>query len=64
MENQNFFVFQPICLQFGTGSNFEMLITKKRPKLKLENVLSKKIAIFFTDSSQNYTKHSSTIVLP
>ena len=42
--------------------NFEMLITKTRPKLKLENVLSKKMP-FFTDFSQNYTKHSSTIAL-
>ena len=46
VENQTFFVFYPTCLKFGIGGNFEMLITKRRPKLKLENVLSKKIAIF------------------
>ena len=63
MENQNFFVCHSICSKFGMWGNFEMLITKRRPKLKLENVLSKKIAIS-TDFSQNYTKHSSTIALP
>ena len=41
-----------------------MLITKRRPKLKLENVLSKTSLQISTDFSQNYTKHSSTIVLP
>ena len=45
------------------GGNFEMLITKRKPKLKLENDLSKKLQ-FSTDFSQNYTKHSSTIALP
>ena len=30
MENRNFFVCHPICLKFGIGSNFEMLITKHR----------------------------------
>ena len=39
-----------------------MLITKRRPNLKLENNLSKKLQ-FSTDFSQNYTKHSSTIAL-
>ena len=34
VENWNFFVFQPICLKFGIGDNFEMLITKRRPKWK------------------------------
>ena len=29
VENPNFFVFNPICLKFGIGGNFEMLITKK-----------------------------------
>ena len=38
-----FFVSHPICLKFGTGGNFEMLITKRRPKLKLKNDLSKKL---------------------
>ena len=39
--NPNFFVFYPICLKFGIGGNFEMLITKGKPKLRLENDLSK-----------------------
>ena len=33
--------FHPIYLKFGVGGNFVMLITNRRPKLKLENVLSK-----------------------
>ena len=41
VENPNFFVFYPICLKFGIDGNFEMLITKSRPKLKLDNDLSK-----------------------
>ena len=41
-ENPNFFAFYPICLKFGIGGNFEMLITKSKPKLRLENNLSKK----------------------
>ena len=60
------FVFHPIHLKFGMGGggggNFEMLITKRRPKLKLGSVLSKKLQ-FSTAFSQNYTKHSSTIAL-
>ena len=40
VENSNFFVFNPICLKFGAGGNFEMLITKSNPKLRLENDLS------------------------
>ena len=63
VENPNFFVFYPICLKFGIGGNFEMLITKSKPKLKLENDLSKKLQ-FSTDFSQNFTEHSSTIALP
>ena len=63
IENPNFFVFHPICLKFGIGGNFEMLITKSKPKLKLENNLSKKLQ-FSTDFSQNVTKHPSTIALP
>ena len=35
VENPNFFVFNPICLKFGRGSNFEMLITENNPKLRL-----------------------------
>ena len=42
VENPNFFVFNPICFKFGTGGNFEMLITKSNPKLRLENDLNKK----------------------
>ena len=63
VENPNFVVFHPISLKFGTGGNFEMLITKTKRKLKLENDLRKTMQ-FFTDLSQNYTKHSSTIALP
>ena len=63
VEIPNFFVFYPICLKFGIGGNFEMLITKSKPKLKLENDLSKKLQ-FSTDCSQNFTEHSSTIALP
>ena len=62
-ENHNCFVFYPICLKFGIGGNFEMLITKSKPKLKLENGLSKKLQ-FSTDFSQNFTEHPSTIALP
>ena len=39
---RNFFVFHPIWLKFGIGGNFEMLLTKRKPKLKFENDLSKK----------------------
>ena len=63
VENLNFFVFYPIFLKFGIGGNFEILITKTKPKLKLENDLSKKLQ-FSTDFSQNFTEHPSTIVLP
>ena len=42
VENPNFFVFYPICLKFGKRGNFEMLITKSKPKLRLENDLGKK----------------------
>ena len=55
-------LYHPICLKFGMRGNFEMLITRRRPKWKLENVLSKKVQ-FSTDFSQNYDKHSSTILL-
>ena len=41
LENLNFFAFYPICLKFGTRGNFEMLISKSKPKLKSENDLSK-----------------------
>ena len=36
------------------GGNFEMLITKSKPKLKLENDLRKKLQ-FSTNFSQNCT---------
>ena len=62
-ENPNIFVSYPICLKFGIGGNFEMLITKSKPKLKLENDLSKK-SQFSTDFSQNFSEHPSTISLP
>ena len=39
------------------GGNFEMLITKGKPKLKSENDLSKKLQ-FSTDFSQNFTVYS------
>ena len=41
VENWNFFVFHPICLNIGIGGNFEILITKRKPKLTLDNDLSK-----------------------
>ena len=63
VENPNFFVFCPICLKFGIGGNSEMLITKRKPKLRLGNDLSKKMQ-FSTDFSQNFTEHPSTIALP
>ena len=63
IENPNFYVFNPICLKFGLGGNFEMLITKSNPKLRLENDLSRKMQ-FSTDFSQNFTEHHSTIALP
>ena len=63
VENPNFFVFNPICLKFGIGDNFEMLITKSNPKLRLENDLSRKMQ-FSTDFSQNFIEHPSTIALP
>ena len=62
VENPNFFVFHPICLRFGIGGNFEMLVTKRKPKLKQENDLKKKMH-FCTDFGQNYNKRSSTIAL-
>ena len=63
VENPNVFVFNPICLKFGKGGNFEMLITKRNPNLRLENDLSRKMQIS-TNFSQNVTEHPSTIALP
>ena len=40
-----------------------MLITKSKPKLNLENDLSKKLQ-FSSNFSQNFTEHPSTIALP
>ena len=53
VEKPNFFAFNPICLKFGIGDNFEMLITKSNPKLRLENDLSRKMQ-FSTDFSQKF----------
>ena len=47
VEKPNFLLFHPVCLKFGTGRNFEMLIAEGKPKLKLENDLGNKIAIFY-----------------
>ena len=63
VENPNFFVRNLICFKFGIGGNFEVLITKSDPKLRLENDLSRKMQ-FSTNFSQNFTKHPSTIALP
>ena len=63
VENPNFFVFYPICLKFDIFGNFEILITKSKPKLKLENYLSKKLH-FSIDFCQNFAEHPSRIVLP
>ena len=63
VENPNFFVFYLICLKFGIEGNFEMLITKSEPKLRLENNSSKKMQ-FSIDFSQNFTEQLSTIALP
>ena len=63
VENPNFFVFNPICLKFCKEGNFEMLITKSNPKLRLDNNLNRKMQ-FSIDFSQNFTEHPSTIALP
>ena len=39
--------FYPICLKFGMGGNFEMLITKRKPELKLKMIFEQKNAIFY-----------------
>ena len=52
-ENPNFFVFDPICLKFDTGGNFEMLITKSKSKLRLENDSSKKKCNFLPILAKN-----------
>ena len=48
VENPNVFVFNTICLKFSIGGNFEMLITKRNTKLRLDNNLSRKMQ-FSTD---------------
>ena len=63
LENPNFFVFHLMCLIFGIGGNLEMLITKSKPKLRLENDLSEKMQ-FSTNFSQNFTEHPSRIASP
>ena len=60
VENPNFFVFNPICLKFGIEGNFEMLITKSNPKLRLQNDLSRKMQ-FSTDFSQAPFNNSVTM---
>ena len=62
-ENPNFFVFYLICLKFGIRGDFEMLNAKSKPKLRLENDLSKNNE-FSTNFRQNFTEHPSTIALP
>ena len=63
VKSPNFFVFNPICLKFGIGVNFEMLITNSNHKLRLEDDLSRKMQLS-TDFSQTFTEHPSTIALP
>ena len=46
-KNWNFFVYHPICLEFGIGGNFKTLIIKRRHKLKVENDLREKMEIFY-----------------
>ena len=55
-------LFLSDLLEIWYRGNFEMLITKKKTKLKLESDLSKKMQ-FSTDFSQNFTEHSLTIAL-
>ena len=61
-ENPNF-LFYLSCLKFGIEGDFEILITKSKCKLKLENNYSKKLQ-FSTYFNQNFTEHPSTIALP
>ena len=42
VENPNFFIFHPICLKFGRGGNFKILITKTKPKLKFRKRFEQK----------------------
>ena len=63
VENPNSFVFNPICFKFGMRSNFEMLITKSNPKLRLDNHLSRKCN-FLPILAKNFTEHPTTIALP
>ena len=63
VENPNVFGFNLIYLKFGIGGNFEMLITKSNPKLRLENDLNRKMQ-FLMDFSKNFTEHPLTIALP
>ena len=53
--------FSSDLLEIWYRGYFEMIITKSKPRLKLENDSSKKFQ-FSTDFSQNYKKHSSTIL--
>ena len=63
VENLTSLFFDPICLKFGMGGNFKMLITKSNLKLRVENDLSRKMQ-FSTDFSQNFNDDLSTIALP
>ena len=55
-------MFLSDLLEIWYRGNFEMLITKTKSKLKLENDWSKKLQ-FSTDFSQNFAKYPSTIAL-
>ena len=63
VENPNFFALNPICLKFGIGGNFEMLITKVTLNWDYKTIWEEKMH-FSTDFSQNFTEHPSTIALP
>ena len=62
-QNPNLFVFHPNYFKFGREGNFEMIMAKRKPKLKLENNLSRKLQ-FADDFKENFTEHSSTKALP
>ena len=47
VENTNSFDFHPSWLKFGKGGNFQMLISKRKPKMKLENNLGTNLAVVY-----------------
>ena len=53
VENPNFSVFKSSLLEIWYGGNFEMLITKSNPKLRLGNDLRRKMQ-FSTGFSQKF----------